>query len=36
VDWDAVVAMLRGALAVQRWLRPSVKELEGPDIRVDL
>ena len=35
VDWDVVMGMLRGFLAVQRWLRTGVKELEGPVIQVE-
>ncbi len=32
VDWDVVMGMLRGFLAVQRWLRGGVGELKGLDI----
>jgi hypothetical protein len=36
VDWDVVMGMLRGFLAVQRWLKAGVRELEGPpENRVD-
>lgn len=35
VDWDVVMGMLRGFLAVQRWLRRGVKELTGPEITVE-
>ena len=35
VDWDVVMGMLRGYLAVQRWLRGGVRALEAPELRVD-
>ena len=35
VDWDVVMGMLRGFLAVQRWLRSSLKPLEGTETRLD-
>lgn len=35
VDWDVVMGMLRGFLAVQRWLRTGGEALEGPEIRIE-
>jgi hypothetical protein len=35
VDWDAVMGMLRGFLAVQRWLRNGFETLEAPEIWVE-
>ena len=35
VDWDVMMGMLRGFLAIQRWLRTGVKKLEAAKIQVD-
>lgn len=35
VDWDVVMGMLRGFLAVQRWLRGGARALEGLEIGLE-
>lgn len=36
VDWDVVMGMLRGFVAVQRWLAGGVNLFEaGPEIRIE-